>query len=55
MIIVVDSNRMQGVNAGQLADYVAMVGLAEIRVDADTGPVPTILQLFRAPPPVRRT
>lgn len=47
VIIVVDSNRMQGVNAGQLADYVAMVGLAEIRPDADPGPVPTILQLFR--------
>jgi hypothetical protein len=26
-----------------------MAGLAEIRIDADPGPVPTILKLFRTP------
>jgi hypothetical protein len=40
-------NRTQDLNVGQLADYVAMVGLAEIRVDADLGETPTILQLFQ--------
>jgi hypothetical protein len=32
---------------GQLADYVAMVGLAQIRLEANTGTAPTILGLFR--------
>lgn len=31
---------------GQLAAYIAMVGLAEIRIDAKLGDAPTILQLF---------
>jgi hypothetical protein len=33
-------------NIGQLADYIAMTGLAEIREDAKPGPAPTILHLF---------
>jgi hypothetical protein len=47
VIVVVDANRMQGLNVGQLADYVGMVGLAEVNQDAEVGPVPTILRLFR--------
>jgi hypothetical protein len=47
VIIVVDSRRTTNLNMGQLADYVAMVGLAQIRADADTGTAPTILRLFR--------
>ena len=47
VIVVVDANRVQELNFGQLADYVGMVGLAEIHQDADVGPVPTILRLFR--------
>jgi hypothetical protein len=47
VIIVVDMNRTQDLNVGQLADYVAMVGLAEVRVDADLGEAPTILRLFK--------
>lgn len=47
VIIVVDKNRMTGINLRQIADYVAMIGLAEVRVDADTGSIPTILDLFR--------
>ncbi len=46
VIIVVDTNRTRDINLGQLSDYVAMAGLAEIRVDADLGGAPTILRLF---------
>jgi hypothetical protein len=46
VIIVVDTSRTRDINLGQLADYVAMAGLAEIRVDADLGGTPTILRLF---------
>jgi hypothetical protein len=28
--VVVDANRMQGLNVAQLADYLGMVGLAEV-------------------------
>jgi hypothetical protein len=54
VIVMVDSRRAKGVNFGQLADYVAMAGLAELRLDADVGDAPTILHLFSAsgkPPP----
>lgn len=47
VVIVVDSSRIAGVNMGQLADYVSMIGLAQIRPDANTGTAPTILGLFR--------
>jgi hypothetical protein len=50
VIVVVDANRVGELNFGQLADYVGMVGLAEVNQDADVGPVPTILSLFRASP-----
>ena len=43
---MVDSNRLQQLRMGQLADYIAMVGLAEIRLDSDLGLTPTILRLF---------
>ncbi|HEX4242569.1 MAG TPA: hypothetical protein VHZ53_14265 [Steroidobacteraceae bacterium] len=46
VIIVVDTNRARGVTVGQLADYIAMTGLAEIRIDADPGSAPSILSLF---------
>jgi TPR repeat protein len=47
--IVVDMNRMKDITTIQLADYVAMIGLADVRLDADAGPVPTILRLFQDP------
>ena len=50
VIVVVDANRVQELSFGQLADYVGMVGLAEVNQDAEVGPVPTILRLFRANP-----
>jgi hypothetical protein len=46
VIIVVDSRRTTDLNMGQLADYVAMVGLAQIRPNADMGTLPTILSVF---------
>ena len=51
--IVVDMNQMKDVSTIQLADYVAMIGLADVRPGADPGTVPTILRLFqdsRGPP-----
>lgn len=45
-IIAVDLPRMNGINMAQLADYAAMVGLAEINLDAKTDTVPSILRLF---------
>jgi len=47
VVIVVDGVRIAHLNMGQLADYVSMVGLAQIRLDANTGTAPTILGLFR--------
>jgi hypothetical protein len=45
--VVVDFRKIEGLTWGQVADYVAMVGLAQLRLDADTGAVPTILSLFK--------
>lgn len=47
VIVVVDFWKIEGLTFGQVADYAAMVGLAQLRVDADLGTVPTILGLFR--------
>jgi hypothetical protein len=48
--VVIDQRRLQGVTRGQLADYVAMVGLAQIRPGAKFGDDPTILKLFDGAP-----
>lgn len=45
-IIVVDIARIEGLTFGQLADYVAMVGLVKVRRDPGLGTAPTILGLF---------
>jgi hypothetical protein len=51
-IVVIDLRRMKNVTIQQLADYVALVGLANVQLDVDTGPAQTILQLFgHAAPP----
>lgn len=47
--IVVDMNRVKDITTRQLADYVAMIGLAHVRLDADAGAAPTILRLFQDP------
>jgi hypothetical protein len=49
VIELVSSARMKGFNLGQMADYIAMAGLAEFNLDADYGTAPTILRLFNAP------
>jgi hypothetical protein len=48
VIVIVDTQRVRasGINYGQLAAYIAMVGLAELRSDPKTGAAPTILSLF---------
>lgn len=46
VIVLVDARQIKEINMGQLAAYIAMVGLAEIRVDAKPGDAPTILHLF---------
>ena len=48
-LVMIDGPRAQGVNFGQLAAYIAMVGLAEVRADADLTDAPTILHLFSGP------
>jgi hypothetical protein len=49
VIVIVDSTRTEHLSLIQVADYVAMVGLAEINPDADVdvGTAPTILRLFQ--------
>jgi hypothetical protein len=46
VIVLVDSRSARGISFGQLADYVAIAGLAQIRLDANVGTAPTILHLF---------
>jgi hypothetical protein len=48
--VVVDQNRLQAVTLGQLADYVALAGLAQLKPGARLGDAPTILKLFDAAP-----
>jgi hypothetical protein len=48
VIEVVDSGRMKGLKFGQMADYVAMAGLAEFNFDVSVATAPSILRLFQA-------
>jgi hypothetical protein len=54
VMAIVDTRRMKDVSFGQVAAYVAMVGLAQIRPQANVSEAPTILNLFdasgKAPP-----
>jgi hypothetical protein len=43
---IIDTNRTEHVTRDQLADYVAMVGLMNVNLDADIGSAPSILRLF---------
>ena len=52
VLIVADANKLAHVSLGQLADYVSLVGLMDIRLDTDGGGVPTILGLFSDRKPV---
>jgi hypothetical protein len=46
VVVVVHAERVRNLTLFQLADYVAMVGLTELSLDADIGDAPTILGLF---------
>jgi hypothetical protein len=48
VIVLIDSTRAKGISFGQLADYVGLIGMAELRLDAKVGEAPTILRLFSA-------
>jgi hypothetical protein len=46
VVIVVDADKIAGLGAGQLADYLSMVALAQVRSDATFVGVDTVLNLF---------
>jgi hypothetical protein len=46
VIIVIDANQTSHTTVGALADYVAMITLAQINPEAETAGAPTILNLF---------
>ncbi|MDQ3125632.1 MAG: hypothetical protein M3Q74_08520 [Pseudomonadota bacterium] len=48
-IVIVDVDEVGGLSALQLADYIAMVSLAQIDPDADTSNYASILNVFEAP------
>ncbi|GLS00964.1 hypothetical protein GCM10007859_09740 [Brevundimonas denitrificans] len=48
-IIIVDVDRLGGADFSQVADYIAMVTLAQIEPEADIAGQPTILNVFRQP------
>jgi hypothetical protein len=51
VIVIVDTTRAKApLKFGQIADYIAMVGLTEIDLDADVGSTSTILRLFNSSP-----
>jgi hypothetical protein len=54
VLALVDTRRMKGVSFGQVAAYVAMVGLIQLHVKANVAEAPSILNLFnstdKAPP-----
>ena len=52
-IVVIDGRQMKKVNIQQLADYIALAALADVRLDIDPGAAPSILRLFAGsePPP----
>jgi hypothetical protein len=54
VIVVIDAQKVAKLNLGQLADYVSLRSLAEIKPDTDAGEAPSILKLFsqedRSPP-----
>lgn len=52
VLIVADATKLTHVSLGQLAEYVSLVGLMDIRPDMDDSGAPTILGLFSDPKPV---
>lgn len=51
-LVIIDLRQMKNVTLRQIADYVALLSLADVRQDSDVIPMPSILRLFgRAAPP----
>ncbi len=48
VIAIVDARQMKDVSFGQIASYVAMAGLVQMRQQANVGDAPSILSLFAA-------
>lgn len=48
-IVIVDMDAAAGLNTTQLADYIALVSLAQIDPEAETGAFDTVLNLFEDP------
>jgi hypothetical protein len=48
--VIVDASQVKGVTLGQFADYVALVGLAQVKPADTLGDAPTILKLFSGAP-----
>ena len=55
VIVIIDAQKVTGLNFGQLADYVSLISLVEINPDKDVGDAPSILKVFgeqnSSPPP----
>jgi hypothetical protein len=49
VLIVVDTRRIDGLRIGPVADYVAIVGLAKINLNADVTDNGSVLSLFMEP------
>jgi hypothetical protein len=57
-IVVIDPKQVHTLNIGQLVDYVALIGLAQINLDKDLGQAPSVLKVFNASetsPPLEMT
>lgn len=50
VLVIIDMRQVHGLSYGQLTDYVAMRGFAQLDPDADIGSAPSILQLFTSNP-----
>jgi hypothetical protein len=50
VIVIVDLDDIKDIRIGPLSDYISMVGLAEVDLDANVGDAPTVLRLFTADP-----
>jgi hypothetical protein len=50
VFVIVDQTRLHDVSRGQFADYVALVGLAELKPNAKLGDASTVLKLFDGAP-----
>jgi Secretin and TonB N terminus short domain len=48
-LVIVDRKRIEGLTVGAVADYAAMIGLAEVNPQGDYSSAESILKLFAAP------